>query len=75
MAVTFYRIKQGSHGETDAESTKEIQRVLQDAAPGEYPIDIITADSPGSAGSARHWGKAIKHAVGAIHLESDEPGD
>jgi hypothetical protein len=75
MAMTCYRIELGSHCGVEAESTTEIQKVLKDAAPGDYPVDVVTADSTGSAGSSRHWGQAIKHGDGTVHLESHQPGE
>ena len=75
MMTTFYRVKQGDRVLGDGGTSKEIQAILQDAAPGEYPVDVVTRDSPQDEGNARHWGKAIKHGDGTIHLESDQPGE
>jgi hypothetical protein len=43
--------------------------------PGEYAVDIDTRDTPQDAGAARPWGRAIKHADGMIHQESDQQGE
>ena len=51
------------------------QAMLEDAAPGEYPVDVVTRDTPQDAGRSRHWGKAVKHDDGMVHLESDQPGE
>ncbi len=75
MFTTFYRVTSEGRVLGDAGTTKEIQALLKDAATGEYPIDVVTRDSPQDDGNARHWGKAIKHEDGLIHLESDQPGE
>ena len=75
MATTYYRVKRGDQVVGDAQSTKEVQGLLKSAAAGEYPIDVVIGDEPESPGSSRHWGKAIKHEDGMIHLESDDPGE
>ena len=75
MSTTFYRVKRGEQSLGDAGTTKEIQALLGDAGPGEYPVDVVTRDTPQDQGTARHWGKAIKHEDGRVHLESDQPGE
>lgn len=75
MMTTFYRVKQGDRVLGDGGTSKEIQAVLANAAPGEYPVDVVNRDGPQDEGSARHWGKAIKHEDGTVHLESDQPGE
>jgi len=76
MARTFFRVKQQGGVVREANSTKEIQHALSQTAPGEYPVEIIISGaSPGDAESCRHWGRAIKHEDGMVHLVSDQPGD
>lgn len=75
MYTTFYRVKGEGRSLGDAGTTKEIQALLSNAGTGEYAIDVVSRDSPQDEGTARHWGKAIKHADGSIHLESDQPGE
>lgn len=59
----------------DGGTSKEIQAILEDADPGEYPVDDVTRDTPQDEGTARHWGKTIKHEDGLVHLQSDQPGE
>ena len=75
MITTFYRVKRGDQVLGNGGTTKEIQALLGNAAPGEYPVDVVTKDTPQDEGNARHWGKAIKHEDGTVHLESDQPGE
>jgi len=75
MATTYYRVKSGDKVVGEAGTTKEVQGLLKAVAPGEYPIDVVRSDESQSPGSSRHWGKAIKHEDGMVHLESDQPGE
>jgi hypothetical protein len=75
MLTTFYRVKRGDQVLGDGGTTKEVQALLEEAGPGEYPIDVVTRDAPQDEGQARHWGKAIRHDDGTVHLESDQPGE
>ncbi len=75
MMTTFYRVRRGDQILGDGGTSKEIQALLDDADPGEYPVEVVTLDGPIDPGHSRHWGKAIKHADGSIHLESDQPGE
>ncbi|QEH36239.1 hypothetical protein OJF2_47990 [Aquisphaera giovannonii] len=76
MAMTYFRVNGGPGGPaSEAGTTKEVQSLLRDAPVGEYTIDLITADRAGGEGSSQHWGRAIKHQDGAVHLESDMPGE
>jgi len=76
MAMTYFRVNRGPAGPASkAGTTKEVQSLLGDAPVGEYTIDLVTADSPDSEGSSQHWGRAIKHQDGTVHLESDMPGE
>ena len=75
MATTIYRVKSGDQLLGDAQSSKEVQSLLKDAAPGEYPIELVDSDAPASENRSRHWGKAIKHEDGMVHLEGVLSGD
>jgi hypothetical protein len=69
--TTFYRVRSGDRVLGDGGASKEIQALLENAD----PVDVVTRDAPQDSGQARHWGKAIKHQDGTIHLESDQPGE
>lgn len=75
MITTFYRVKRGDQVLGHGGTTKEIHALLEDAEAGEYPVDVVTRDAPEDDGTARHWGRAIKHQDGMVHLESDQPGE
>lgn len=75
MLTTFYRVRSGDRVLGDGGTTKEIQALLANASPGEYPVEVVTRDAPEDAGSPRHWGRAIKHEDGTVHLESEQPGE
>ena len=75
MITSFYRVKSGTQVLGDAGTTKEVQAILESAGPGEYPVDVVSRETPQDPGNARHWGKAIKHEDGTIHIESDQPGE
>ncbi len=72
--TTFYRIRRGDQVLGDGGASQEIQAILDDADPGEYPEEVVTRDGPDDPGHPHHWGKAIKHADGSIYLESEQPG-
>lgn len=73
--TTFYRVKKGERVLGDGGTSKEIQAILATAEPREYLADVVTRDDPQDAGAARHWGRAIRHPDGLVHLESDQPGE
>jgi hypothetical protein len=75
MATTIYRVKSGEHVIGDAHSSKDVQALLKDAAPGEYPIELVDLDAAAPEGRPRYWGKAIKHEGGMVHLDGENPGE
>ena len=53
MATTIYRVKSGAHVIGDAHSSKDVQALLKDAAPGEYPIELVDLDAAAPEGRPR----------------------